>query len=313
MEQTSYDFSFQVNPPARLVVENIRGSITVRATQENEIRIQAVLDPESGNPEHTRVDIHQEADGTVIAATRTTTLERLFGLSTQPCAVFYTILAPENCDVRLKSVSASAVLDGLKGRQRLSSVSGNLALSDLQGEIHADTVSGDITGLRLQGKLTIKTVSGEGKFGNCRLESLVTHTVSGDIDADTNLGEGPYRFDSVSGDVRLVVPAETSCEVHSSTLTGQVYIGLSATYLKQSGRLRQILVQNGGVELNFKSTSGNLAMVTAEQLERPIPHQPGFVTEEATQLDRMEVLEKIGRGELSVEDGIRLLSEINPN
>lgn len=300
--------TFNVSTPAKLVVKNIRGSVIIRAGEANEIRIQAELESNSGNVNATRIEISQDTEGAVRAITHADTISGFLGGGSSPCKVNYTILAPSNCDIDLSNVSSSAVLEGFQGKFDLSTVSGNLAISDLTGELKVNSVSGDITGLRLSNTLWVKTVSGDIKLGDSQLNTFQAKSVSGHIYAESPFGAGPYNFDTVSGNVRMIVPPDSGCEIQMSTFSGDVFVGISSTYIKQTGKLRHILVQDGGPMITFKSMSGDLEIITPDQLTQPIPDQPKPEIKEPDVPDRMEILDRIGRGELSIEEGIKLLA-----
>jgi hypothetical protein len=308
MEDNSTQQIFQVSSPARLYVENIRGSVFVRAGETQEIIVQAAIDLQSGQAERTHVELSQDPDGTVRAVTRMDSGRGLSGSGINPCKVSYIITAPHACDVEVSAVTSSVVTEGLQGRVNIRQVSGSVALTDLAGTFEIDSVSGSVTGLRLSGEFPrLKTVSGAIQLGDSQVTRLSARTVSGDIAIESPLVDGPYELETVSGDARLVVPQETHCEVSSRSFSGETYVGLSSTYLKHSGRSQRIVVQDGGPQVSFRSMSGGLSILTAEQIEHPAPHQPEVAAAPPDEPDRMRILERIGRGELSVDEGIRLL------
>jgi hypothetical protein len=94
-----------------------------------------------------------------------------------------------------------------------------------------------------------------------------------------------------------------------STFSGELKVGLSATYHKRSPRARQVTVQDGGTEIYMHSMSGDLVLTTAEaELGQ---YGPGEIESDVatTQTDAMSILDRIASGELSVEEGIRLIEE----
>jgi hypothetical protein len=312
MENYTVQQTFQVSSPARLYIKNIRGSVFVRAGEAQEIVIQAVMDPNSGRADNTHIELEQDAQGVVRAVTRIDEASSPFGVGKVPCKVSYTITAPAACDVEIRSIASSVIVEGLQGSFQLNQVSGSTALTDLEGTFAIDSVSGSVTGLRLHGTFAkLKTVSGDVQLGDSRVVNLFARTVSGDIMIESPLADGPYSLETVSGDARLIVPPETHCEVISRSFSGKTYIGLSSTYLKQSGNSRQIVVQDGGPQVSFRSMSGSLSLLTAEQIEHPAPHQPEIPPAPPDEPDRMEILERIGRGELSVDEGIHLINGVD--
>lgn len=309
MEKQTHQHTFAVEQPARLVVENVRGAVVVRGSEKSDISVLAELDPDSGDLKRTYLDIRQDEDGTVYATVRSDPMSGLLGRSFNPCRVNFTIHTPQDCSLQLSSVSSSAVLEDLRGSLELSTVSGNLALTDISGELQVSSVSGALTGLRASGSLKLKTVSGDVRLGQSALEMLTAKTVSGDLYFETGLESGPYQFDSVSGDVKLVVPQDTHCDIQMHSFSGEAFVGLSSTYVKRSGRVQQIVVQDGGPTVNFKSMSGDLSLLTPDQLKNPTPGQPAYHAKDHLELDRMSVLDRIARGEITVDEGIQIFSQ----
>jgi hypothetical protein len=308
MDQQSFSHTFNVPETSKLTVENVRGSVIIRQGSKGQITVNAEIDPRSGRIEQTHVNIRQDSDQTVRAITETDKMTGIFG-GINPCKVHYVIDVPTACSVNLNCVSSSAVLDGIQGSFSLHMISGSLALTNMGGGFELHTVSGPITGLRLEGNMEIHTVSGGVKLGECRLDTMRAKTVSGSLTMESPITSGPYHFNSVSGEVRLIVPPETNCEVTLSTMSGNAYVGLSSTYHQRTRRVQQITVQDGGPEVYMHSVSGGLVIVTPNQLDRPAPDQPDLsaTQAESDEPDRIAILDRIGRGEISVEEGIRLL------
>jgi DUF4097 and DUF4098 domain-containing protein YvlB len=222
----------------------------------------------------------QEADGTVKVKTRFVEawLGWLFG--SRPCKVNYTVTAPRQCalqvngvsnelfvegfeaDASFKTVSGEVTVRALNGSLRFESVSGDMKLSDLTGELRLSTVSGDVKVTHLSGTLSLDTVSGEADFDQSNLQSVSATTVSGGLDLETDLGDGPYRFDSVSGDLTMKLPADVHCTAELQTVSGGLSSKLPATSVSRH-RGRQVTeVQGGGVKVFLKSVSGNMQLTT---------------------------------------------------
>ncbi len=217
--------TFIVSSPARLVVTNIRGSVDIRPSDEGSIRITAVKQNGFGDPRRTEVEIIQESDGTVKATTRFPDAGWGWIIGSFPCQVDYTVYAPPQCSLRINGVSSGIIAGGftgefnlrtvsgdvdvrnLQGPVKVDTVSGRMDLADLTGEIRLHTVSGRIDGRHLDGSLRVETISGKVDLDESRLPSAEVTTVSGGIDIQTALGDGPYHFNSVSGNIQMMVPA----------------------------------------------------------------------------------------------------------
>jgi len=292
---------FQAPQAARLVLANIRGSVQVRPGETGLIHVRAVNHAGGGEAQHTRVTISQDEDGCVRAETRFAEGGWSGFFLRRPSRVDYTVEVPPACSVALSGVSNSASLEGVQGDIQINTVSGEVQLSDLSGSLKIHSVSGDVHARRLSGLLEMDTVSGDAAFIDSQLDRLQASTVSGDLRFDTPLGAGPYTLKSVSGDVHLLVPAETACSLQSDSLSGKVHSDLPISRWQQGARHTSLELQGGGASLKHTSVSGDLYLGT--------PHQatPSAQAGEADEQDHLPVLERIERGELSVQEALELL------
>ena len=272
--------TFSVSNSPRLVLGNIRGSVDIRPGADGAITVKAEKLVKSGDANATTIEMAQEADGTVRVKTQFWEfwLGWLFG--SRPCKVNYTVTAPRNCalevngvsnelfvegfeaDASFKTVSGEVTARALSGSLKFESVSGSLNLTDLTGDLYLHTVSGGVKGTHLAGTLSLKTVSGEVDFDRSTLQSVNATTVSGGMELETALGDGPYHFDSVSGNLTMKLPADVRCTAELHTVSGGLSIRLPANSVSRQ-RGRQVTeVQGGGVRVFLKSVSGNLQLTT---------------------------------------------------
>jgi hypothetical protein len=270
--------SFAVSSPAQLKVKNIRGSVEIRTGDDGTISVTATKHTGSGDASRTEIEISQEADGTVKVATHFPEAGWSWLIGSFPCRVDYVIKAPRRCSLKVngvsnetfaggfegefsfESVSGEMTLRDLTGPVRAKTVSGEMELANLTGELRLNTVSGDISGQHLSGALHLDTVSGRVKLEESSLPSAEATTVSGRMLYQTVLGEGPYRFNSVSGDVQLQVPAETRCSAELHAISGKLATKLPATSTVRQNGSQTVDVQGGGVKVYLSSVSGNLAI-----------------------------------------------------
>jgi hypothetical protein len=329
-------YIFETPGPARLSLSSIRGEVFIRASAQpsSTMRIQVVKHTGSGDAENTQIEVVQEDDGLVRVETRFR--EHISGLGWlsgllgggHPCRVTYTVDTPADCSVNLRCVSSDAEVTGLQGDLKFDTVSGDLSLNDLQGEITGKTVSGDVKARGITSRsLKLDSVSGDLKFESSRLEAVRGKTISGDIRLETPLAGGDYRFSTISGSVRLIVPRDTRCSLEASSLSGAIHSSLPVTRT-ESGRRKRMDVQGGGTRIELHSTSGDLYLTTSSEFEYAEDDVPAAQHDFETQahyqaqqethsasnpepvsvpLSRQEILDRIERGELSVEDAIRLL------
>jgi hypothetical protein len=309
MEPEMIEKTFEVTAPARLTLSNIRGSVVVRPSEAGEdqpaaIHIQASKRVGSGDLDRTEVVIFQEADGSVTARTefqKTNWLDFLFG-SVRPCKVDYLVSVPQRCSLQVKCVSSSAQVESLEGEFSLKTVSGDLDLHGLSGPMRVHSVSGEIHGDGLSGRLDLDTVSGSARLLESRFPEAHADSVSGRLEFQTPLGPGPYRFKTISGDVRLSTPAETGCELVFHTLSGRFHTNLPVTRQNLVSGSRQVEIQGGGPHLEAKTTSGDLTILASSLSERP-----AAVAEKTAYADEHQVLERVAAGELSADEAVQAL------
>jgi hypothetical protein len=307
-ETIQQSFNVPTGTNARLEVSNISGSVEVLPGDEGVIAVTAIKHPHTGDFERTEVQVSQAEDGKVKAEVKYREGWRVLGGS-KPCQVSFTVRVPRQCSVQANGVSCSVSVHDLEGNFEVSSVSGQVTLNELSGPVKLNTVSGDVDGGYLRGSLHFNTVSGDVRLKESTLESLSGHTVSGDIALQTQLAEGPYTVNSVSGDVRLVVPVDTRCTAHVTGISGRVHTAFPQTAYRRSNGSHVAEIQGGGVPVKLHSVSGDLWIGTAEG-ETPAPAQPAQPDQPAQPAgpNRKEVLDRIERGEISVEEGLKLLS-----
>jgi len=302
MSQETIEQTFNISAPARLKLSNVRGSVDIRTGEDGVISVTAVKQTHTGDVERTKIELSQDSDGTVTVATRFPdgTWNWLFG--SHPCCVDYIVKAPRLCSLKVNGVSNTVVAEGFEGDFDFNSVSGEVTLRDLTGLVKFKTVSGDVSGERLSGPLHLNTVSGDVSLSESALPSLEATTVSGDVNLKTTLAEGPYRFNSVSGDVRLTVPPDTHCTTELHSVSGDFSTAFPVTGYSRHHGSHIADVQSGGVKVYVSSVSGDLLLDSDGEI------QPASAPKKTPSAEeRRQVLERIQRGEMTVEEGLTQL------
>ena len=333
----TYDQTFTVSDPAQVKLANIRGSVLVRSGPAGQVHIYAVKHLRSGNAERTMIEIEQAADGSVSAQTRFREGMLAFLSLSIPCKVDYVAEVPANCAVKVACVSSTLTIEGVQGRFNLDSVSGAMELSDLSGELRINEVSGEVTGVRLAGTLKLNTVSGAAHLSESNLSQVALSTVSGDVTLQTSLGSGPYNFSSVSGSVRLVVPEGTACTAQLNSVSGRLHTSLPVNSSRSQRGAHRVDILGGGAAVALKSVSGGLWIgpeggqpssgeaipATGDWVEPPMPPMPpvppvppippappvmgSAPVNPAPALSTAEILERVERGEMTVEQALQAL------
>jgi hypothetical protein len=140
----------------------------------------------------------------------------------QRSATLY-VRVPRDCPVEVTTVSAGVVAAGLTARTTLRSASGDITLDDMSGTVDVNTASGDLDLRDIAGSLNYTSVSGELAVAGGRVADFTAKSGSGQLLADVDVDPAArVRLASVSGDVALRIPAETSARVEVRTATGKI-------------------------------------------------------------------------------------------
>jgi hypothetical protein len=316
---------YQVTSPARLIISNVRGSVTIQPGEAGVIEVKAI---KHGNLDNGRVAVEmtQDSDGSVRVETRSS--EALFGFLSHPPRVDYTVRVPQSTHLEVSCVSSTLSVNELEGVFKLKTISGSISLAKLSGPLKLGAVSGDITGTQLAGVLDLNTVSGDVHLTESTFPSADGSTVSGDLLLQTPVTDGPYRFSSVSGSVHMLVPADTRCNVELNSVSGSIRSSLPAAVTSMGHGLKVTQIQGGGTAVRLKSVSGGVSIetegtpATAVQTTGPvdvtpippIPPVPPIPPADAPstapeQLTTSEILQRIERGEMTVDEAIKLMKD----
>jgi hypothetical protein len=307
MNQETMEQTFHVTSPARLQVSNIRGSVDVQAAEDGIISIVAVKNLDSGNAERTKIVIDQDKDGGIQVHTKYEENGAWFFKNSKPCKVDYTIRVPSTCSLSITGVSSTTALNGVNGAVSVKSVSGSVRLSEIIGKISLNTVSGPFTGENLTGSLEVDAVSGSTNILNSKLASVNISTVSGDSLLDSSLGKGPYRFNTISGNVNLKIPQGSSYTIQTNSISGLVKTS-SQNHNAFLRRGKKIIENGGGVLIHHNSISGDLHVDSGTP---PDMHDNiNDISAPNHPIERMEILDRIASGEITVEDALKSLEKV---
>jgi hypothetical protein len=304
MSQETIEQTFQVPTPAKLKLENVRGSVVIQPAEDGLIRVTAVKHLKTGDADQTKIEIEQGDKGEVYVKTRYRE-GGFFLFRRKPCKIDYLIRVPVECDLKVSGVSNSASIEGISGKLSISTVSGSLDLNKLSGSLKLTSVSGDLRGESLNGSLTLETVSGDVSLDESNLTEIYASTVSGDMVMQTQLGSGLYSFNSVSGDVHLVIPSDTHCTLKYKSISGDLKTSLPGTHSHHGKGQKTITIGDGsGAEILHNSISGDFLLTTTGDVEEQYRQVSAPIENHE---DHMVVLERIERGEISVDEGLREL------
>ncbi len=186
---------------------------------------------------------------------------------------------PKDCPVEVSTVSAPIVAAGLSARSQLRTATGEITLDDTSGETEINTVSGSTAVRDPHGSLKFNSVSGQLAVAGGRLSALSAKTVSGQLLADTGVAPaGRVRLTSISGEIALRVPSETSAtvELRTAAAPAKSDFGLD----RRSAPARTVLSGKIGsgvdpASITINSASGRTALL------RRAPEAPAAIPEGA--------------------------------
>ena len=129
---------------------------------------------------------------------------------------------------------------------QISSVSGDVRVSGVSGNLHASAVSGDVD---------IKDVAG----------TVSASSVSGDVSVEINRLDGAddMKFNTVSGDVNVVLPANLNADVDMSSFSGSIRTDFGIEVRSERYGSRNSArgkVGEGSRRLKISSVSGDLSL-----------------------------------------------------
>jgi len=306
-------------------IGRVHATFEIRASSDAEaddvfsrIRLRAVEGAGS-------LEVSEPRDGTAGIASL---VRLLAGGATKVDASIH-VEAPAGCDLRFEGVSADLTARGFRGAQQYRTVSGDLVLDAVAGDVRINGVSSDVS-LRTDEPLTaldINTVSGDVSAGAPRIEQLRVVTVSGDVEIEALLADGPgHRVETVSGDFSVGVVGGISAEVRGLSTDVDVRLPHRA---EGSRDRRRFIIGDGGPSLLFSSMSGDMSVWPARRVgpTRPTaptpatpptlptpptpatpPTPPTPPTPTMDDAERLEVLRALERGDIDVDEATRRLA-----
>lgn len=258
-------------------VENIKGSIEVRAWDRNEVRIEGELGDGverlelEGGGKRLRVKVKYPERGGVLGnstyRTGPTTLKLMVplraDLDLQAVSADVTAWGVAPASLKIDNVSGRTTVAGAPQELEVDSVSGDVILTVNRANVQAETVSGAI---RISGRLgpevDVETVSGDIDLRpvDTPMQRVEGASVSGDMRVRTALSpRARVRLESVSGDIALNLPRGTSAELRAESFSGTLRATGATVERPEHGpgsSLRQ-RYGNGDAEVSIETFSGD--------------------------------------------------------
>jgi len=186
-----------------------------------------------------------------------------------------TVTVPADCPTQVGVVNASAIVSGISASISAKSVSGDITLDDVTGNVDAKTVSGDLEARDIDGQIAFNSVSGGLTLAGGAVSQLAAKTVSGQVTADIELGDGGgLKVTTVSGDVAVRVPSSASARVNLKSTSGRVRSGFDGLSARPGSgpSVLSATIGSGSANLTVSSMTGDVTLLA--RAETPAPPEP---------------------------------------
>jgi DUF4097 and DUF4098 domain-containing protein YvlB len=177
--------------------------------------------------------------------------------------VVVSISIPQAAEASVSTVSADALVAGVRAAVRANTVSGSLTLDDLSGRTSVNTVSGAVECSRLHGPLSVNSVSGSVTAQRSDLPDVSIHTVSGDVALDLVNGVAAISSSSVSGDVTVRSPLR-GYDVRANTAGGQVVVDGRELWRGLRAAGGQLVEGDGALRVRANAVSGSIVVLRGD-------------------------------------------------
>ncbi len=182
------------------------------------------------------------------------------------------ISVPATTEINASTVSAEALVNGVRATVKANTVSGVITLDEITGNVDANTVSGDIECHALTGDFKGNSISGALTVQASRLGQVRLNTVTGDITLDLTDGRAQIQSISVSGDVTVRIPRGGGYDVAAHTVSGHVVIdGQSMNGDAPFQRGGQLTDGDKALVIKANSVSGNVVVLRANEVSDATP------------------------------------------
>jgi hypothetical protein len=264
----------------KVIISNVSGGIVVKSWAQDQVQVDAVkvcnVSSEAKAKENMdQVKIEVTKNGNIVQI-ETKYPEKSKNLNV---SVNYVLTIPALASIKVRNVSGSVeasdigglfqgnntsgsvTLNRIGGGVDCVVVSGGLKVTDIKGDVDLKTVSGGISAARIKGSIDAETTSGPIVLSEISEPKTVRAKVlSGKIDYDGQIvAGGKYSFESLSGSVRVTVPAASGFELEAETFSGSINTDFAVTMQGKIDRKSiQGVVNNGGSALRIKAFSGSI-------------------------------------------------------
>ena len=287
----AFEREMEAKVPLRLEVATGSGDISVQRGEDGKLRVTSEFKVRAASHEKAeelarriKEDPPIEVEGDLV---------RVGGLSKYDLGAWpigssvvfdFSVSAPFDTEVRVKSGSGDEDVHGLKGPVTAKAGSGDVRVQDIEAQVEIDVGSGDVAVARVRssvradagnGDLDLREIGGEVSVrvgsGDARLRSLGgkmnVATGSGDVSLESNVPDGvDWVLRAGSGDVELLVPGGSRFNLSARSGVGEIETGFG---LRASGlvgkRVDGKVGENPTSSITIKTGSGDIKIAAKQE------------------------------------------------
>ncbi|MDP6775534.1 MAG: hypothetical protein QGI83_02080 [Candidatus Latescibacteria bacterium] len=235
---------------ARLVAQTVNGRISLRATDGDEVTVEAVKKVEAPNRSLAE-DFLQDIEVTVERRN-----DQVVAFATHPnpprnvgVTVRFDIIAPADLAAELSSVNGAIHVADMEREVVARTTNGLVDVKGACGPIEARTANGQISA-------DVAELRGEGRFA----------TVNGSLDVTVRDGEMPITASAVNGAVAVAIPGGFSGRLDARTATGRANsdFPVTASVTQRKNRIVGAIGAGGRPVITLRSTNGDVWLRKAD-------------------------------------------------
>ncbi|WP_317933464.1 DUF4097 family beta strand repeat-containing protein [Halioxenophilus sp. WMMB6] len=257
-------------------IDNVRGSITIKSWDKNQVGVQGRLDDQTekfvfevkGNSVKIVVDSPShpaEWDdrwGRSRGSNLTIYMPIKANIDAEGFSTDFKISAVTG-EIEIETVSGDIEITGNRSRLDLETVNGDVVIEDHEGIVFAESVSGDIDYNGFATRIELESVQGDIQVNNMgELAEGEFNSVSGDIDTKTHTDKRPHlKYNAVSGDIDVSFLSVLSAKIEIETMSGDITNDLTEDKPDRQrwmGNSLEFSVGDADGDISISTVSGNV-------------------------------------------------------
>lgn len=245
-----------VGPVAQLTVRSQSGAIEAR-----DVKGPTSLTTSSGALVASGIGT-PNADSVLISLSGAITVERAIGRITARSTSGNVTVTDSDGDVAADSTASTVVVDRARGRVNATSQAGKVVVRNVQQGANARAVAGSIEITGAKGRIVATTIGGSIVLNGVDSRDVQARSTNGSVNFDGQISpEGRYAFESFSGSISLVIPADSQFNLtatsHNGSINTEFPIRVEGGNLGAERQLRGTAGQ-GGAEIIATGFNGRI-------------------------------------------------------